>query len=177
MSAGAGRRLKKEVESWAAETRLLIGACRVLIGYFGKKGELRSWDAATKEPLRWVSLVVAHFSSKARGEKATPPFRAGRAFRCSESTARIVSPLAEIVGGPVATFIYTIRQVYPRAEQSRHIHPYGNFSVSFADAVTQPMWTRYRDLAPDYWKEVFSESATEEPDSAPAKRTALARRR
>jgi hypothetical protein len=91
MSAGAGRRLKKEVESWAAETRLLIGACRVLIGYFGKKGELRSWDAATKEPLRWVSLVVAHFSSKARGEKATPPFRAGRAFRCSESTARIVA--------------------------------------------------------------------------------------
>jgi len=177
MNAAAGRRLKKEVESWAAEIRLLIGACRVLIGYFGTKRELRSWDAATKEPLRWVSLVVAHFSSKAQRENPTPPNRAGSAFRCSESTARIVSPLAGIVGGPVARFVYTIRQVCPRSEHSRHIHPYGNFSVSFADAVTQPMWTSYRRLAPDHWKKVFSEPATAKPDSRALRRPPLARRR
>src|SRR5262245_14111492 len=154
MNARATRRLKEEVDFWAAETRLLIEACRVLIDYFGTKSELKSWDAATKEPLRWVSLVVTHFSSKGRRDPI--PLRpTGRAFRCSESTARIVSPLAEIVGGPVAGFIYTIRKVVPHAEQSRHIHPYGNFSVSFADAVTQPLWTKYRHLAPDHWKDVF----------------------
>jgi hypothetical protein len=160
MNARSHRRLKKEVDSWAVEVRVLIGACRVLIGYFGKKSELTSWDAATKEPLRWVSLVVRHFSSKALGAKPTPPCRPGRPFRCSESTARVVSPLAEIVGGPVAGFIYTIRQVFPRAEHSRHIHPYGNFSVSFADGITQPLWTSYRYLAPDHWKKVFPDSAT-----------------
>ena len=154
MNARAVRRLKEEVDSWAAETRLLLEACRLLIDYFGTHSELKSWDAATKEPLRWVSLVVGHFSTKGR-RRTLPLLRAGRAFRCSESTARIVSPLAEIVGGPVAAFIYTVRKVVPRAEQSRHIHPYGHFSVSFADAITQPLWTSYRHLAPDEWKKVF----------------------
>jgi hypothetical protein len=72
-----------------------------------------------------------------------------------------VSPLAEIVGGPVAEFVYTIRKVVPRAEQSRHVHPYGHFSVSFADAITLPLWTSYRHLAPDEWKKVVPESAAE----------------
>ena len=155
MNARAARRLKKEVDSWAAEMRLLIGGSRVLIEYFGKPRELKSWDAATKEPLRWVSLVVEHFAANARGAKPIPPFRGGPAFRCSESTAKIVSPLVEIVGGPVARFVYTIRRAFPRGQQSRHIHPYGNFSVSFAEGVTHPLWTKYRHLAPGYWKEVF----------------------
>jgi hypothetical protein len=160
MTARAVRRLKHEVDSWAAETRLLLEACRLLIDYFGTPSELKSWDAATKEPLRWISLVVAHFSSSGRRYRPTPLLRASRAFRCSESTARVVSPLAEIVGGPVAGFIYTIRKVVPRAEQSRHVHPYGHFSVSFADAITQPLWTRNRHLAPDEWKKAFSAAAT-----------------
>lgn len=159
MNARAGRRLKEEADSWATEMRLLLDACRLLISYLGTRNELKSWDAATKEPLRWISVVVAHFSSKGRRYPPIPPFRRGRAFRCSESTARMVSPLVEIVGGPVARFIYTIRKVVPQAEQSRHIHPYGNFSVSFGSAVTEPLWTSYRHLAPDHWKEVFPEAA------------------
>jgi hypothetical protein len=157
MNATSARRVKEEVDSWAAETRLLLEACRVLIEYFGTEGELKSWNAAIKEPLRWVSLVVADFSVRGPTRKPVPLVRQGRVFRCSESTAKIVSPLAEIVGGPVAGFIYTIRKVFPRAEQSRRIHPYGNFSVSFADAVTQPLWTTYRRLAPSEWKRVFPE--------------------
>jgi hypothetical protein len=161
MNATASRRLKREVDSWAAETRVLFDACRLLIDHFGTRSELKSWDSAMKEPLRWVSLVVAHFSSKAGRHPPTPLLRAGRSFRCSESTARLVSPLAEIVGGPVAEFVYTIRKVVPRAEQSRHVHPYGHFSVSFADAITLPLWTSYRHLAPDEWKKVVPESAAE----------------
>ena len=155
MNARSVRRVKEEIDFWAAEMRLLLEACRVLIEYFGTKTELKSWDAAIKEPLRWVSLVVADISSRAPTRRLVPPVRPGRAFLCSETTARIVSPLAEIVGGPVAGFIYTIRKVFPRAEQSRRIYPYGNFSVSFAEAVTQPLWTRYRHLAPAEWKRVF----------------------
>jgi hypothetical protein len=41
--------------------------------------------------------------------------------------------------------------------ESAH-YPYGIFCVSFGDAVTMPLWTRYRHLAPDHWKEVFPES-------------------
>jgi hypothetical protein len=155
MNARAGRRLKEEVDAWAAEMRLLLETCRVLLEYFGTKAELKSWNTAIQAPLRWVSLVVADLSPRGPTRKPVPLIREGRPFRCSKATARIISPLAEIVGGPVAGFIYTIRRIVPRAEQSRRIHPYGNFSVSFADAVTQPLWTTYRDLAPAEWKRVF----------------------
>jgi len=154
-NANAIRRLRQEVDSWAAETRLLLEACRILVEYHGTKSELKSWDAATKEPLRWVSLVVEHFASNIRGVKPISFVRAGYAFRCSESTARIVSPFAEIVGGPVANFVFTVRKVFQREQQSRHIFPYGNFSVSFADAVTYPLWKQYRQLAPEEWKRVY----------------------
>jgi len=163
MNLSTYRRLKREVDLWAAEMRLLIGACRMLIDYFGKGSELKSWDAATKEPLRWISLVVAHFASRGPRTNQLQFLRRGRAFRCSETTAKIVSPLVEIIGGPVARFVYTIRKVFPRGEQSRHIHPYGSFSVSFGEAVTEPLWTRYRHLAPDQWKEVFPDSAKGKP--------------
>jgi hypothetical protein len=157
MNARSARQVKEEVDFWAAEMRLLLETCRILIEYFGTKGELKSWDAAMKEPLRWVSIVAADISSRGPTRKPVPSVRRGRAFRCSEATARIISPLAEIVGGPVAGFIYTIRKIVPRAEQSRRIHPYGNFSVSFADAVTQPLWTTHRHLAPPEWRRVFPE--------------------
>lgn len=149
------KRLKDEVELWAAETRILVSACRLLLEHFGTKKELSSWDAAVEAPLRWVSAVEAHFSGAKRAFTPKSPKGRGPAFRCSEATARILSPLAEIVGGPVAEFVYTIRKTYPRAEQSRHIFHYGMFSVSFADAVTKSLWSTYRHLAPEEWKECF----------------------
>jgi hypothetical protein len=176
MNAKSARRVRVEVDAWAAEMPILLEACRVLIEYFGTKNELKSWNAAMKEPLRWVSLVVAHFSTEPTA-RAVPLLRHGRAFRCSEPTARIVSPLVEIVGGPVAGFIYTIRKIVPRAEQSSCIHPYGNFSVSFADAVTQPIWTTYRHLAPAEWKRVFRAPPRTQSADRGLRTTALARRR
>jgi len=173
MKARGVKRLEAEVDAWAAETRIFLGACRRLIEYFGTARELKSWDRAIAAPLAWVPVVVAYVSSNGRGERALPPLRQGFAFRCSESTARVVSPLAEIVGGPVAEFVYTIRKVFPRAEQSRYIHPYGNFSVSFADAVTQPLWTTYRRLAPEHWKAVFPVR----PANRGARRAAVGRAR
>ena len=173
MTAKDVRRLKAEVDSWAAETRLLVGACRRLIEYFGTKKELNSWDRAIEAPLKWVSVVVARVDSKRGGPRVIPVYRQHVAFRCSESTAKVISPLAEIVGGPVAAFIYTIREIFPRAEQGGHIQPYGNFSISFADAVTMPLWTAYRHLAPEHWKECFAE----QPDKRASRRTPYARRR
>jgi hypothetical protein len=167
------KRLKGEVELWAAETRILVGACRLLLEYFGTKRELKSWDVAIEAPLRWVSAVVAHFSGPKRAFTPRSPDGRGPAFRCSEGAARILSPLAEIVGGPVAEFVYTIRRTYPRAEHSRHIFHYGMFSVSFADAVTHPLWSTYRHLAPDEWKQCFPAP----PANRALQRTALARRR
>ena len=161
--ANAVVRLKQEVDQWAAETRLLVGACRLLVQHFGSRKELRSWDAAMRAPMTWVAAVVAHFSAR-RPDKSRPPlYRKGVAFRCSEATARIVSPLAELVGGPVAGFVYTIRRTFPRSEQSSHILPYGHFSISFADAVTQPLWTSYRHLAPEEWKACFPAKSANRP--------------
>jgi len=173
MNAKSLGRLKVEVASWAAETRTFASASRRLLEYFGSANELKSWDAALEVPLEWVSVVLAHTLLSERGKKALPPYVSGPAFRCSEGTAKILSPLVEIVGGPVATFVYTIRRTFPRADQGRHILPYGMFVGSFADAVSHPMWTRYRHLAPDEWKAHFPEK----PASRALQRTALARRR
>jgi len=165
MTTKAVRRLKAEVDSWAAETRLLVGACRRLIEYFGAKTELKSWDRAIEAPLEWVSVVVARVDSKRGGPRAIPAYL--------QRTATVISPLAEIVGGPVATFVYTIRKTFPRAEQGRRIDPYGNFVVSFAAAVTEPLWTAYRHLAPEHWKEVFPP----QPRKRASRRTVRAHRR
>lgn len=125
MNAKLLGRLKGEVASWAGETQTFLAASRRLIEYFGSARELESWDAALKKTLEWVSVVVAHTPTSERGRKALPPYVGGPAFRCSEDTAKILSPLVEIVGGPVARFVYTIRRIFPKADQDRHILPYG----------------------------------------------------
>lgn len=173
MNARSVKRVKFEVDAWAADTRLLLGACRRLIEYFGTDKELKSWDAAIGPPLEWVSFVLTTVSASKRRKQPAAPHRSGVAFRCSESIAKVLSPLVEIVGGPVAQFILTIRRLVPRAEQRPHIVPYGFFCVSFADAVTQPLWKAYRHLAPNGWKTVFPAR----PDNRAFQRTALARRR
>ena len=155
MNARTVKRVKFEVDAWAAETRLLLGSCRRLIEYFGTDKELKSWDAAIGAPLEWVSVVVTTVSASKRRKPPAAPDGRRVAFRCSESTAKVLSPLVEIVGGPVAQFVLTIRRLLPREEQRPHIVPYGFFSVSFADAVTQPLWKAYRHLAPKEWKAVF----------------------
>ena len=172
MNAKSLGRLKMEVASWAAETRTFVAASRRLIEYFGSARELEGWDAALEKPLEWVSVVVAHTPSE-RGKKALPPYVGGPVFRCSEDTAKVISPLVEIVGGPIATFVYTIRRIFPQADQGRHLLPYGIFVGNFADAVSYPIWTRYRKLAPDEWKAVFRKR----PANRALQRTALARRR
>jgi hypothetical protein len=173
MNAKSLGRLKLEIASWAAETRTFASASRRLIEYFGSEEELKSWDAALEVPLKWVSIVLAHTPLTERGKKALPPYVRGAAFRCSEGTAKILSPLVEIVGGPVAQFVYTIRRIFPRADQGRHIRPYGAFVESFGDAVWHPMWTKYRHLAPDEWKAHYPEK----PANRALRRPALARRR
>jgi hypothetical protein len=54
LNAKSTKRLKAEVDAWAAETRLLVGACRRLVEYFGTNKELKSWDAAIEGPLGCV---------------------------------------------------------------------------------------------------------------------------
>jgi hypothetical protein len=173
MDAKSLERLKAEVASWAAETRTFVAASRRLIEYFGSVKELESWDAALEGPLEWVSVVVAQTPESKRRGRSLPRYVGGVAFRCSEPTAKILSPLVELVGGPVARFVHTIRELLPTAGQSRHILPYGMFVVSFADAVTHPMWTRYRHLAPEEWKACFPEV----PAKRTLQRTAPGRRR
>ena len=149
------QRLRREVALWGADMHALLDACRLLVAYYGSKRELKSWDAAIAAPLERVSDVVAQLSGNGRAAKSTPPHGRGVAFRCSEATAKIVSPLVEIVGGPVAAFVFTIRKIFPPEEQSRLIVPYGFFVVSLAEAVTQPLWETYRHLAPEEWKAIF----------------------
>jgi hypothetical protein len=155
MNAKSRARLKREIESWAEEMRTLLGACRLLIGQFGTTVELERWDTAVEATLARVRNVVGSARAQRRGERAFLPSSESATFRCSEATARIISPLVEIVGGPVAGFVYTVRRIVPKGEQNRYIRPYGDFSISFADAVTQPLWTAYRRLAPAEWKAVF----------------------
>jgi hypothetical protein len=158
VNAKTKKRLKGEVDSWAGEMRLLVGGCRLLIEYFGTKKELKSWDAAIEGPLGWVSIVAKQYAPSPRHRGPLPRWDDGVPFRCSEATARVVSPLVELVGGPIAKFVLTIRKLLPEPDQLRYIRPYGHFSISFAHAITQPLWTAYRHLAPEEWKACFPAS-------------------
>jgi hypothetical protein len=172
MTARSLARLKGEVDAWAQETRLLLTACRQLIEYFGTAKEIKSWNAAIEAPLAWVSIVAGQYAPRARHRGPLPRWNGGVPFRCSQATATIVSPLVEIVGGPVARFVFTIRKILPKPDQIRYIRPYGHFSISFAEAVTQPLWQAYRHLAPAEWKACFPERAakSERPRAAPPTR-------
>ena len=44
MKARGVKRLEAEVDAWAAETRIFLGACRRLIEYFGTARELKRYD-------------------------------------------------------------------------------------------------------------------------------------
>ena len=147
--------LKGEVDAWAQETRLLLAAAHRLIQYFGTAKELKNWNAATEAPLAWVSIVAGQYAPRARHRGPLPRWDDGIPFRCSEATATIVSPLVEIVGGPIAKFVFTIRKLLPEPDQIRYLRSYGHFSISFAEAVTQPLWRTYRHLAPEEWKACF----------------------
>jgi hypothetical protein len=152
-------RLKGEVEAWAQETRLLLAACRRLIEHFGNAKELKSWDAAIEAPLAWVSIVVGQYTPGARHRGPLPRWDGDVPFRCCERTATTISPLVEIVGGPIAKFVFTIRELLPEPDQIRYLRSYGHFSISFAEAVNQPLWRTYRHLAPAAWKACFPERA------------------
>jgi hypothetical protein len=173
MTAKSISRLKEEVALWATETRSVLATCRRLVEYFGSRKELASWDAALKAPLEWVEIVVAHTPRRGRSDPRWPRHAGDVTFRCSESTAKILSPLVEIVGGPWPQFVYTIRKNVPKADHGRQLYPCGMFSVSFAEAVTQPLWRTYRRLAPAEWKSSFPE----QPANRALPRPALARRR
>jgi hypothetical protein len=154
MDADSISTLKEEVAAWATQMRTLFSACRLLIGYFGTDDELASWDGAVAVPLEWVEAVVAQMPPQ-NPIGPLPRFEPAGALECSESTARFISPLVEIVGGPVAEFVSTIRRLVPQQEQAAFTRAYGFFVVTFADAVTQPLWRTYRELAPDEWKAEF----------------------
>jgi hypothetical protein len=155
VNAKSLRRLKTEVDAWADETRVLLAACRHLIEHFATARELKSWDAAVAPTLGWVSIVAGQFAPRPPKLKTLPRWDGGPPFRGSLSTARMISPLVEIVGGPVAQFVFTIRKIVPQGEQSKYIRSYGHFSASFGFAVTHPLWTTYRQFAPQEWKDCF----------------------
>jgi hypothetical protein len=84
-----------------------------------------------------------------------PAFKGSTSFQCSLRTAKLVSPLIEIVGGPIPEFVMTIRRQVVRERQSDLIRPFGHFSGYFGLQVEVPLWRRYRRLASAEWKAVF----------------------
>ena len=77
MNARSRKRLKREVGAWAAETRHLVEASRLLIEYFGTKKELQSWDAAIEAPMAWVSIVARQYEPRAHHQGPLPPLGRG----------------------------------------------------------------------------------------------------
>lgn len=165
----ADEQIRQEVAEWAEETRIFFAACRRLVEYFGEEGELESWEAAATVPLQCVDAVVAAVPPRGRGTPADalPNLGCIVPFRCGEATARIISPLAEVVGVPISEFVYTVRRRIAKEAQSAYVKPYGWFVSAFADAVTHPLWHAYRHLAPEEWKEVFKEKS--KPSEKPGK--------
>ena len=143
-----------EVRAGASETRGLIGSCRRLIEYFGVEEELASWDLAIALANVCLESTLEALTDKIdrRGEWHIPN-GPDIPFQCSEPTARIISPLVEVVSGPWPEFVYTIRHSAPPAEQGALLYPYGSFSARFGFAIARPIWRQHPHLAPDNWED------------------------
>jgi hypothetical protein len=147
--------IKSEVATWADQTRALLSSCRQLIAYFGTKEEVASWDAAIAVPMAYVDLVVATKKSSTK-ESLRLPWSVN-ALECSETVARIISPLVQLVSGPIPKFIRTIRESGLSDDQKMLILSFGCFSSGFGTNVSESLWEKYRQLAPQEWLEFNSE--------------------
>ena len=146
------KRIKKEVAQWGQETNALLSACGLLVAYFGTTKEKASWNSAIAVPQGYVQSVLnALTDGISSGVELMHPPGVLRLLSCSESTARRIAPLLEIVGGPIPAFVRTIRATARPEEQRALVAPFGAFSGNFALYICEPVWQKYRHLAPKEW--------------------------
>jgi hypothetical protein len=146
-------RIEAEVTLWAEETNGLLSSCRRLIEYFGDPSELASWDKAIALPKSCLDAARDALTAKIHlQDEWRTPDGAETSFRCSEPVARIVSPIVQVIGEPIADFVYTIRETAPPAEQGALLFPYGSFCMRFGNAIATPLWKEYPQLAPEEWR-------------------------
>jgi hypothetical protein len=149
------KEIKHEVAAWAEETKVLLSSCRYLIAYFGTDGETASWDAAIGVARNYIDVVVAAKKTSSKASLMLPG--EVTSFECSEPVARIVAPLVHLIGGPVPTFVRTIRENGLSDDQKMLILAFGCFAARFGDCISEPLWQRYRHLAPNEWLELNPE--------------------
>lgn len=152
------KNLATEVTQWADEIQSLMVSCDLLIRYFGSDDELAAWRAAIALPTRTLASAVHAMRSVDGKESWKAPEGADVFFECSESVARIVAPLVEIIGVPVAPFVQTVRQTVAKGAEGPVLFPYGAFCVRFANAISNPLWEKHVLLAPEEWKDVHIKS-------------------
>ena len=102
--------VRVELSRWIEQTRALLTTCELVVSTFGTKKECQSWRrsiVAATEHLDSCSKFVKTKSVKRNGLYS---IKSSPEFVCSLFVARLVSPLLEIVCGPMPPFIVSIRR-------------------------------------------------------------------
>jgi hypothetical protein len=136
------------IQAWVTETRTLLATAERLAEYFGTDEEEHNVRCALDVARRQLE-VLEDASRRARiaeSWRGTPP-----PLRCSEPLARILSPILEVITGPVPEFVGLARKLLSEADAKAVIVPFGEFAGTFASYVVAPLWREYPSLAPEGW--------------------------
>lgn len=141
--------LRGQVFAWVRETEALLVASRMLVDWHGGASEADSFIKAT-EPARVLLRGIVRTVAGRLREKVKPVAGVLQ-FQCSSSTARVVSPLLEVLATPVPDFVTRARIELPAMESGNLIGGFGLFCGAMSDAVYEPFWRDHPSLAPKDW--------------------------
>lgn len=139
--------LVEEIAQWQVRTRALMLSMLELTAYYGPRDARRNLERALECPA-WIVERVGYPQEPLVGM----PGPTGIFRTRTKRLATVLSPLVELVGGPVPWFV-SLSRVVPNGMPT--LIAFGEFSGRFGGAMTYPLWSAHRELAPEHWLRVF----------------------
>ena len=140
--------LVEQLAEWQVHTRALMTSMLELAGYFGPRTARASLERAFERP-KWLVEQIAYPQPPLVGMPSTT-----HRFRTrSKRLATILSPLVELINGPIPSFVALTRAI---PDGMPTLLAFGEFSGRFALGVTYPLFEAYPELAPEEWLRVHS---------------------
>lgn len=141
--------IREEVSFWTQRACALLGACEIIVEYYGTDQEEELFRACVA-PLLFVidSLKQIAEGGEGRSLNEAPP---ASKFIGSEELAEMLSPLLRILVEWEPHFIATAREELGEQQCKRLVVPYGVFLGEANRCICSPLWTAYPRLAPEGW--------------------------
>lgn len=140
------RALVDQLAEWQVRTRALFVAMRELASYFGPRTAAESLGRALEAPA-WLVEHIAYPQPPLVGMPGTQ----GKFRTRSKRLAEVLSPLVQLVGGPVPPFV-PLTRVVPGG--TRTLLTFAEFSGRFGVDITYPLFEAHPEFAHEEWLRV-----------------------